>query len=167
MFRKGSIICVGEDWTNRPHERVIEVVQGADIHHVAGYVGNGEIVEALFKEGVVKNDISKYFDGKSACVVLEPTVGCFNDKELNFIAGEMLFQVGRPYNHMSNIAEVLPFLRRFSSKQKRRCSGVIGYAYKNYHAFLNRSFDVLRPSDIYKDAMWDNWEKFTPQVLRY
>ena len=161
MLRPGTIGIVIDDYTFNFFEKPIEKATG-DGHHTFNYIGGGYITESHLGSGVTKQHISKYFDGKSAVLLLEPRNDSFDDNVVDTVVSRWCSEIGKGYDKINILAQKWRLFRRFVSDEKRICSEHTAYGYQPFYKFMDRMVHQVTPNTVLKDSIYCNFKKFKP-----
>lgn len=112
------------------------------------------ITEALFKEGVIENDLSKYYDGKSAVLMCIPKK-YFDNDFIEKVIELWESEIGKKYNWVGCLGIPLKIAKRISKNNRRKCSGhtAYGYTHSGFSIWGKDPYQVS-PNDILTLAVY-------------
>ena len=156
-LRKGSIGVLVDSGTLT--EKVIERFTG-ESSHVFCYVGDGEITEALFREGVVRGGIERYMvDHRMFVVMFEPREDVFSDDDVENVCKKWLDDVGKRYDVRTVLSHAFSWLKK-RNDHMRICSEHAAHGYEGLHKFRGKHYSECSPHDIFFDQAFMGYDKF-------
>lgn len=112
------------------------------------------ISESLFKEGVVKGTLDKYYDKKSAVLMCEPT-SRFTNMRLENVVSRWGTEVGKDYNYWGCLGIPFKIAKRISPKNRRKCSGHTAFGYSlNKNLFWGKDPYEVSPNDVLRFVVY-------------
>ena len=164
MYRAGSIGIVIDDYTLNFAETAIEFFTG-DGKHTFCIHDNNTITEALVKEGVIWGTLDKYLDGKSKCLICEPSARYFSDKFIQQVCTKWREDIGLKYDKLNILGKIFRNSRVLNSTERRICSEHTASGYFPKHLFLEKIPAAVSPNDILRDVMYTNKKYFNCDIL--
>lgn len=126
------------------------------------------ISEALVGQGVVKNSINKYHDGKTDVLMCEPN-DYFTDVGLSLVVNKALTEVSiMDYDYFSCIGIPFKLGKRLGSKNRSKCSGHAVRAFEKIKfEFFKTHHKQQSPNHILVFMMCTHGQFFNCKPLDY
>ena len=150
-LRHGSYGVVINDFTFSWIEKGIEWFAGDGKHAFSVHYDN-TISESLFKQGVVKRHVSKYFDGNSWTVIFMPKKKYFSDDVLDKVVTRWSLDIGKPYDYGNLFGKIFKKSHLYNSFNKRICSEHVAEGYRDIYLFCGKDPEKVTPHDLFLDA---------------